>query len=93
MVALCKRALFKLSQASRFAALLKFIKSELFFCSHTCSYGMCFIVEVTQRQSLSIILDKCMCVCVKIHNVLYISKIWYVSHFKNVPVRENNDID
>lgn len=92
MVALCSK-FFKLSLASRFAALLKFI-NQLFFSSHTCSYGMCFIVlEVTQRQSLSIILDKCMCVCVKIQNVLYISKIWYVSHFKNVPVRENNDID
>lgn len=73
MVTLCCK-FFMLSQASHFAVLLKFIKRELFFCSHTCLHGICFIVVgVTQRQSLSIILDKCMCICVSICNVLYIS--------------------
>ena len=73
MVTLCCK-FFTLLQASHFAVLLKFIKRELVFCSYTCLHGMCFIVvELVQRQSLSIILDKCMCTCVKIYNVLYVS--------------------
>lgn len=94
MVTLCSK-FFTLSQASHSAVLLKFIKRELFFCSRTCLRGMCFIVvEVIQRQSLSVILDKCMCTCVKRERYIKaISKISYVSHFKNVAAREINDID